>query len=230
MVVCTVLVSVLEFPLLVEACTVLVGPMVLSVETVVVPGSVDTRFSAILTPGVVVSVTGVTVTTSILVVSDVPVLVDVAVSVVIVAVVVSAGDEVVLRREESGGETVEDSGVDDGGVVEESGMVVPISVVWPIPEPAVPWAVADVESWKRATTVGVSFSRLGVVWGRFAVSLGGLVVVSMADIVVDVRGDWLVVTPVSSMEPTSSGAVVENGGVVASRISLPEVSVVKDAN
>lgn len=128
----------------------------------------------------------------------------------VVAVVVSTENEVVVAREDSGDDEVKDS-VNSGGVVEESGIVgVEISVVWPILEPAVLWAVVDVVSWKRATTVGVSFSRVGVVWGIF--SLGGLVVVSVDG------GDWLIAT--LSVKLTSNGAVVVIDSVVASRVSL----------
>lgn len=85
--------------------------------------------------------------------------------------------------------------VNSEGVVEKSGIVgIEISVVWPILEPAVLWAVVDVVSWKRATTVGVSFSRVRVVWGTF--SLGVLVVVSVDGIGLDVSRDWLIATQI----------------------------------
>lgn len=111
-----------------------------------------------------------------------PILVGVVVSVVVVGVVVSTENEVVVMREDSGDNEVGE------GVVEESGIVgVAISVVWPILEPAVLWAVVDVVSWKRATTVGISFSRVGVVWGIFSLSV--LVVVSVEGIGLDVSRD-----------------------------------------
>lgn len=146
----------------------------------------------------------------------------VLVIVVVVVVVVVSTEDVV----ESVGSD-EDSSVDDGTTVEESGIVgVVISVVWPTPEPAVPWAVVDVVSWKRARIIGVSFSGLGVVWGLLVVSLG--VLISVAGIGLDISGGgWLVVTPVSSVELTSWGAVVVIDGVMAaSRVSLSVVSLI----
>lgn len=231
-----------------EPCLPSILIVVLSDEVIVVPASVDTRFSSILTlvtgVGTVVSVIGVTVKTSVLadcvVVRGVdvspsgtrPVVVDVVVaSVVVVAVVVSTEDEAVVTGVELGVDEVEDS-VDEDAMVEDSGnMDVLVSVVWPIPEPAVLWAVADDVSWKRATTVGVTFSRFGVVWGELVVSLGVLVVLSMVDdSVVDVSEDWLVENPVSSVILTSSGAMVVIDNVVASSVSIPVVSVLKGVN
>ena len=137
-----------------------------------------------------------------------------------VVAVVSTENEVVVAGE------VGDS-VRSEGVVEKSGIVgVEISVVWPILEPAVLWAVVDVVSWKRATTVGVSFSRAGVVWGIF--SLGVLVVVPVDGIGLDVSRDWLIAT--LSMKLTSDGAVVVIDSVVASGVSLSAISVVKGTN
>lgn len=142
----------------------------------------------------------------------------VVVTVIVVIVVVSTEDETVesVGRDEEAG----DSNVDDG-TVEESWVVgVVISVVWPTPEPAVPWAVVDVVSWKRARIIGVSFSGLGVVWGTLVVSL----LISVAGIGLGISGGgWLVVTPVSSVELTSWAVVI--GGVVASRVSLSVVSL-----
>lgn len=148
--------------------------------------------------------------------SVISVIVVVVMVVVVVVVVVSTEDEVV--ESEGSDEELKDSKVDDG-TVEESWIVgVVISVVWPTPEPAVPWAVVDVVSWKRARIIGVSFSRFGVVWGTLVASLA---LISVAGIGLDISGgDWLVVTPVSSVELTSWGAVVVIGGVVASRVSL----------
>lgn len=142
--------------------------------------------------------------------------------VVVVVVVVSTEDETV----ESVGsdEEAEDSNVDDGMVEESWIMGVVISVVWPTPELAVPWAVVDVVSWKRARIIGVSFSGFGVVWETLVVSLG--VLISVAGIGLDISGGWLVVTPVSSVELTSWGAVVVIDGVVASRVSLSVVSLI----
>lgn len=146
----------------------------------------------------------------------------------IVVVVVSTEDEVVVMRGTSGYDEVGNS-EDVDEAIEVSGIVgIVISVVWPIPEPAVAWAVADVVSWKRATIVGDLFSRFGVVWGTF--SLGALVVVSMTGIVVDVSENWLVVTPVSSIELTSCCAVVVIDDAVGWRVSLSALSVIKDAN
>lgn len=163
-------------------------------------------------------------TRSVLVISVIVVVV--VMVVVVVVVVVSTEDEVV--ESEGSDEELEDWKVDDG-TVEESWIVgVVISVVWPTPEPAVPWAVVDVVSWKRARIIGVSFSRFGVVWGTLVASL---VLISVAGIGLDISGgDWLVVTPVSSVELTSWGAVVVIGGVVASRVSLSAVALVTGAN